>query len=75
MEERDPKDPDKWKPLRSYAKYSTMGFQMIVIIGGLTWLGVKMDEWLSVNGPVFTIILALLSIGISFYLIFKQIQS
>ena len=63
----------KQKSLRSYARYSAIGFQMLVIIGGLTWLGVKMDEWLSAY-PVFTIILSLSSVGIALYAVYKQLK-
>ncbi|MFS8617385.1 MAG: AtpZ/AtpI family protein [Solitalea sp.] len=59
--------------LRNYARYSAIGFEMLVIIGGLTWLGVKMDEWLD-SAPVFTVILSLGSVGVAMYVVFKQLK-
>jgi len=61
------------RSLRNYARYSGIGFQMLVIIGGGTWLGVKMDEWLAAY-PIFTIILSLSSVGIALYAVFKQLK-
>lgn len=60
--------------LRNYARYSAIGFEMLAIIGGLTWLGVKMDEWLDAS-PVFTVILSLSSVGIAMYAVIKQLKS
>ena len=72
------KEPGKQKrksgSLRNYARYSAVGFQMLVIIGGLTWLGVKMDEWFRAY-PLFTVILSLSSVGIALYVVIKQLKS
>ena len=39
------KDPDeKQSPMKGYAKYSALGFQMIAIIGIFTYAGYKIDE-------------------------------
>lgn len=64
----------KWKYLRSYARYSGIGFQMLAIIGGLTWLGIKTDEWLGAY-PLFTVVLSLASVGIALYAVIKQLRS
>lgn len=71
---KEPEKPRKKSgSLRSYARYSAMGFQMLVIIGGLTWLGVKMDEWFQAY-PLFTVLLSLSSVGIALYVVFKQLK-
>ncbi|MDL2308655.1 AtpZ/AtpI family protein [Bacteroidales bacterium OttesenSCG-928-C03] len=60
--------------LRKYGYYSGMAFQMVIIIAGGTYGGIKLDEWLSLS-PLFTILCSLGAIAISFYLIFKNIKN
>lgn len=63
---------EKQKPLNAYAKYSGLGIQMAVIIGGGCYGGYKLDEYYHNQTPVFTIILSLASIAISMYLVLKD---
>ncbi|HEY9560282.1 MAG TPA: AtpZ/AtpI family protein [Anseongella sp.] len=74
MKEPEKEQPKKRGFLRSYARFSAVGFQMLVIIGGLTWLGIKMDEWWQTD-PTFTAILSLSSVGIALYVVYKQLRS
>jgi hypothetical protein len=50
------------KPANDYLRYSSMAFQMIAIMGVGIWLGIKIDHWLHLHFPVFTTILAILSV-------------
>jgi hypothetical protein len=50
------------KPLDHYARYGAMGLQMGAIIFLLSWAGVKLDAWLNMKFPVFTLVLALFSV-------------
>jgi hypothetical protein len=71
----EPNNPNKepQKPLNSYAKYSGIGIQMILIIGGGCYGGFKLDEhFKNTETPVFTIILSLLSIGLAMYVVLKD---
>ena len=61
------------KPLNSYAKYSSLGFQMAIIIGGGCYGGYKLDEHFKNTNSVFTIILSLLSIGLAMYVVIKDV--
>ena len=61
------------KPLNGYAKYSSLGFQMAIIIGGGCYGGYKLDEHYNNTNSVFTIILSLLSIGLAMYVVIKDI--
>lgn len=63
--------PDQ-KPLNAYAKYSALGIQMALIIGGGCYAGYKLDEYYKTSTPIFTIILSLLSIGMAMYLVLKD---
>jgi len=67
MEDKKPE-----QPFNAYAKYSALGVQMGVIIGGGCYSGYKLDEYYKNETPVFTIILSLVSIAIAMYLILKD---
>lgn len=73
MEPRPKNDLSRRKWLSAYAKFSSLVFQMMAIILGGTWLGYKIDGWLSTTGPWFTTTGALLSLAASFYLLIKAI--
>ncbi|MBI3519695.1 MAG: AtpZ/AtpI family protein [Bacteroidetes bacterium] len=60
------------KPLNAYAKYSALGIQMALIIGGGCYGGYKLDEYYKNTTPVFTIILSLVSIGLAMYIVLKD---
>jgi hypothetical protein len=56
------KQNDPVKKANDYVRFSSMAFQMIIIIGIGTWLGYKLDHWLHLHLPIFTTILAFLSV-------------
>lgn len=58
--------------LKSYARYSGMAFQMIAIIGIMTYAGVWLDERREAETPVFTIILSLLGVFAALYVVLKD---
>jgi len=49
-----------------------MAFQMIIIIGGMTFAGVKLDERRGGETPVYTIILSLLGVFAALYTTLKD---
>lgn len=59
--EKDKKD----SPLKFYAKYSALAFQMIVIIVGGAFGGKALDNWVNWSFPVFTVSLTILSVIVS----------
>ena len=62
------KHDNKDSPLKFYAKYSSLGLQMIVIILVGAFGGKALDTWLNLNFPVFTLVLTLVSVaGAVFY--------
>lgn len=63
---------DKKSPLFNYAKYSSIAFQMLVVIGAGVFGGVKLDQWTGLNFPVFTIVLSLASVAVAIYLSVKD---
>ena len=70
MSAKNEKQPPK--PLNAYAKYSALGIQMAVIIGGGCYGGFKLDEHYKNITPIFTIILSLVSIGLAMYIFLKD---
>ncbi len=67
MPTNNPKFKSKKKQLNEYARYSAIGFQMAAIIFLCTWGGVKLDAWLQLKIPVFTVVLSLASVALSLY--------
>ncbi len=61
------------KPLNSYTKYSGLGLQMIIIIGGGCYAGYKLDDYFkNTETPIYTIILSLVSIALAMYVVLKD---
>lgn len=65
-------DQPKKKLLKNYAKYSSIGFQMIVIISAGAFGGYKLDEYLELNFPVFTLVLTVLAVVLAIYYSIKD---
>jgi F0F1-type ATP synthase assembly protein I len=63
---------DPKKNLNQYARYSSMAFQMLVIILAGVFGGFKIDQWLH-SRPVFTVILSLLAVFLSIYFVVKDL--
>ena len=68
-----PRNQKNKKRLNDLAKYSGLAFQMIVIILGGTFLGIKLDKWTEVEKPTFTIILILIAVILSMYYVIKDV--
>ena len=64
---------EKRPPLESYARYSSLAFQMFAIIGIGIYGGVKLDEWLKIGFPVFTVLLSIISVGAAIYTAVKDL--
>ncbi len=63
----DPSLEKKKKSLDSYTRYSSIAFEMLVIILIGVFGGLKLDEWLKLSVPVFTIIFSMLAVVLSIY--------
>lgn len=61
------------KQINEYVKYSGLAFQMAALILLGYWLGSKIDKWLNLSIPVFTIILILAFLSASFYSLIKSL--
>ena len=58
--------------LKSYARYSGMALQMIVIIGLMTYAGVWLDERREAVTPVFTLVFSLVGVFAALYSVLKD---
>ena len=60
-------------PLESYARYSSLAFQMFAIIGLGIFGGVKLDQWFKIGFPVFTVLLSIISVAAAIYTAVKDL--
>ena len=58
MKKRIPKK----KKFDQFIRYSNLSFEMITIIGGGTFLGYKIDQWLYMSFHLFLLIFIVLSV-------------
>ena len=73
QQQRDDQNQKKSNPLNAYARFSAIGFQMIVIIGLGVFAGVKLDEKYPNKYKLFTLVLSLLAIGGALYSVIRQV--
>lgn len=70
---KEKKPTRKSKPLNNYVKFSGMAIQMGLTIALGAWGGSELDKKFKAPSHLFTIILSLLAIGISLYLIIRDV--
>ncbi len=58
--------------LNNYAKYSGIAFQMLAIILIGVYGGIKLDQWLNLKFPVFTVVLSIGSVALAIYSVIKE---
>jgi len=66
------KNKDEKNKFNSYAKYSSLAFQMVAIIIMGVFGGLKLDQFLNLKFPIFTIVLSLLSVILAIYYAIKD---
>jgi hypothetical protein len=64
----------KKEQLNSYARFSGIGFQMLVIIALGVWGGTKLDDIYPNRYQTFTIICSLASIAVALYFVIAQVS-
>lgn len=64
--------PGDENPYSSYARYWGLAVQMILIITAGSFGGYKIDDWLNLSVPVFTLILSLSSVTLAIWLFIKE---
>ena len=61
------------KALKAYARYSSIAFQMLVIILAGVFGGRELDRWLEWGFPVFTLVLTILAVFLAIYTVIKDL--
>lgn len=62
-------------PLKQYARYSGIAFQMMVAMAFSAWLGLKTDELLNLQFPLFTLIFIMAALGVILYKIVRSLSN
>ncbi|MEQ9261998.1 MAG: AtpZ/AtpI family protein [Owenweeksia sp.] len=63
------------KQLNTYARYSSLGIQMAVIVGGGAWFGSWLDEKYPSNRKWFTLLCVLVSLVLAMVYVLRQLNS
>lgn len=63
MNQKQPNKPQK--KLDNFIRYSSLGFEMMAIIGGFTFMGYKIDQWMQNSFNAFTLGLMILSVVVA----------
>ncbi len=63
----------KKKLLEGYARYTTIAFQMLVIILAGVFGGVQLDKVVNWKMPVFTLVLSFLSVILAIYYVTRDL--
>jgi F0F1-type ATP synthase assembly protein I len=61
------------KQLRDYARYSSLAFRLIAVVLLGFFGGMKLDDWMNMKFPVFTLVLACTGLFLSLYLLIKDL--
>jgi len=67
--------PDRNKttnPLKQYARYTGIAFQMMAVMALSAWLGYKLDQTLDFSFPIFTLVFILTALGLLMYKLIKS---
>lgn len=59
--------------LNSYARYSSIAFQMLAIIAIGVFGGYKIDQWINIKFPIFTVILSMVSVALAIYIVVRDL--
>lgn len=62
-------------PLSSYGRYSSMAFQMGILIAIGVFGGYQLDHLLKIRFPVFTIVLSLSAVAGAIWLMIKELSN
>jgi F0F1-type ATP synthase assembly protein I len=74
--ETGPTDPKKSRPSESnsYLKYSGLGIQLVGTIGLFAWAGYLLDQYLSIQFPVFLLSFVLLAFLGNMVVLYRSVR-
>jgi len=67
------KQQNKNEKMKAWAKYSSMGFQMLAIMLLGVWGGMQLDKYLETSKPYFTICLTIIAVILAIYTSIKDL--
>ena len=62
----------KKKKLDDFIRYSNLAFEMVAIMGVGVFAGIKIDQWLEMRFPAFTLGLMILSVAGAIYHVIRK---
>lgn len=70
---KEGKNKEKKAP-NNFLRFTSMAAQMAVIIACGVFGGIELDNYLSNQIPVFTLVFSLLGVGVSMYMVIKDLS-
>jgi len=67
-------EEDQKKPVNNFLKFSGLGLQMLVSIGIGAWLGMKLDQYLGLQFPVFLLTFVFVIFGGMMYQLYRSLN-
>ncbi len=62
------------KELNNWARYSSLGIEMVVIVGAFVFFGIKLDERNTLTFPLWTVVLSISGIVIALMRLWRETQ-
>lgn len=72
MKEEEEANPKR--KVNTYLKYSGLGLQLLLTIGVAGWVGHKLDQYLSIQFPVFLLLFGLGAFAGTIYQLYRSIN-
>jgi len=72
MKQQESKKEEK-RALNAYTRYTSIAFQMLVIMLAGVFGGRELDKWLGWDFPVFTLVLTILAVFLAIYTVIKDL--
>ena len=70
----EPSPSKKSKTDSTYLRYSSLGVQLLVVIGVFGWLGYLLDNYLEIRFPAFMLLFSFVGFGGMMVQIYKSIK-
>lgn len=70
----EPSPNKKLKTTNNYLKYSSLGLQLLAVMGVFGWLGYELDRYLKIKFPAFMLLFGFVAFGGMMYQVYKSIN-
>ena len=71
---QQPQPSKKKPPLSNYARYTSIGLQIIVVILIFLFAGHKIDGWTHQSFPIFTLILSIIGLAAAMWFMVRELM-